>query len=258
MTDDSVTRRSVLKVAAAGAVLAGTGAAAQQREDLTKLTIDEASKRIAAKSLSPVDLTRAYLERIERVDKRINAYITVLADQALAQAKELEAELAAGKRRGPLHGIPLALKDNMDTAGIRTTAASAVYADRVPKEDARVREAFARRRRRVPRQVEHARVRVRRHERRHALRAGAQSMGPRAHSGRLVGRLGCGRRRALVRRCARHRHGGEHSFSRCGVRRRRLEGDARAREHSRHRAAVGIARSRGAARAQRRGRAPSS
>src|SRR5512137_1666306 len=73
MTDDSVTRRSVLKVAAAGAVLAGTGAAAQQREDLTKLTIDDASKRIAAKSFSPVDLTRAYLERIERVDKRINA-----------------------------------------------------------------------------------------------------------------------------------------------------------------------------------------
>ena len=136
MSDDSVTRRSVLKVAAAGAVLAGTGAAAQQREDLTKLTIDEASKKIAAKDFSPVDLTRAYLERIERVDKRINAYITVLPDQALAQAKELEAELAAGKRRGPLHGIPLALKDNMDTAGIRTTAASAVYAERVPKEDA--------------------------------------------------------------------------------------------------------------------------
>ena len=136
MIDDSVTRRSVLKAAAAGAVLAGTSAAAQQREDLTKLTIEEASKKIAAKQLSPVDLTRAYLERIERVDKRINSYITVLADQALAQAKELDAELAAGKRRGPLHGIPLALKDNMDTAGIRTTAASAVYADRVPKEDA--------------------------------------------------------------------------------------------------------------------------
>src|SRR5512147_2410168 len=136
MTDDSVTRRSVLKAAAAGAVLAGANAAAQKREDLTKLTIDEASQRIAAKSLSSVDLTRAYLERIARVDKRINAYITVLADQALAQAKELDAELAAGKRRGPLHGIPLALKDNIDTAGIRTTAASAVYANRVPAEDA--------------------------------------------------------------------------------------------------------------------------
>ncbi len=136
MTDESVTRRSVLKAAAAGAVLVGASATAQQPEDLTKLTIEEAGKRIAARSLSPVALTRAYLERIDSVDKRINAYITVLADQALAQAKELEAELAAGKRRGPLHGIPLALKDNMDTAGIRTTAASAVYAERVPKEDA--------------------------------------------------------------------------------------------------------------------------
>src|SRR5262245_50696775 len=99
MTDDSVTRRSVLKAAAAGAVLAGASAtaAAQQRDDLTKLTIDEASKRIASKSLSPVDLTRAYLERIARVDKSINAYITVLAEPALAQAKELEAELAMGK-----------------------------------------------------------------------------------------------------------------------------------------------------------------
>ncbi|MEO8465991.1 MAG: amidase [Gammaproteobacteria bacterium] len=136
MTDDSVTRRSVLKAAAVGAVLAGASGSAQQRDDLTKLTIDEASTRIAAKTLSPVDLTRAYLDRIERFDKRINAYITVLAEQALAQAKELEAELAAGRRRGPLHGIPLALKDNMDTAGIRTTAASAVYAERVPTEDA--------------------------------------------------------------------------------------------------------------------------
>src|SRR6185503_781803 len=93
MTDDSVTRRSVLKAAAAGAVLAGTSAAAQQREDLTKLTIDEASKKIAARDLSPVELTRAYLDRIARLDKGINAYITVLADNALAQAKELEAEL---------------------------------------------------------------------------------------------------------------------------------------------------------------------
>jgi aspartyl-tRNA(Asn)/glutamyl-tRNA(Gln) amidotransferase subunit A len=136
MTDDSVTRRRVLKAAAAGAVLAGASAAAQTREDLTKLTIDEAGRRIAAGQLSSLDLTRAYLERIERVDKLTNAYITVLAEQAQAQARELDAERAAGKVRGPLHGIPLALKDNIDTAGVRTTAASAVYADRVPTEDA--------------------------------------------------------------------------------------------------------------------------
>ncbi len=135
--NDPVTRRDVMAAAAAGAVLAATRVAAQARDDdLTKLTIDEASRRIAARQLSPVELTRAYLERIERVDARVNAYITVTAEQALEQARALERELAAGRSRGPLHGIPLALKDNIDTAGVLTTAGSAVYADRVPTEDA--------------------------------------------------------------------------------------------------------------------------
>jgi aspartyl-tRNA(Asn)/glutamyl-tRNA(Gln) amidotransferase subunit A len=135
--DDAVSRRNVLAGAAAGAVLASTGAPAQGRDDeLTKLSIDEASRRIAAGDLSPVELTRAYLERIERVDERLNSYITVLADEALADARRRADELARGQRRGPLHGIPIALKDNIDTAGILTSAASAVYADRVPTEDA--------------------------------------------------------------------------------------------------------------------------
>lgn len=124
--------------AAAGTAIVAGRAGAQRRraEDLTRLTIDAASKRMAARELSPVELTRAYLERIERVDRRINSFITVTAEQALAQARALEAELVAGRSRGPLHGIPLALKDNIDTAGILTTAASAVYARRVPTEDA--------------------------------------------------------------------------------------------------------------------------
>jgi aspartyl-tRNA(Asn)/glutamyl-tRNA(Gln) amidotransferase subunit A len=135
--NDPVTRRDVMAGVAAGAVLAATRVAAQARDDdLTRLTIDEASRRIAARELSPVELTRAYLERIERVDERVNAYITVTAEQALEQARAIERELAAGRYRGPLHGIPLALKDNIDTAGVLTTAASAVYADRVPTEDA--------------------------------------------------------------------------------------------------------------------------
>ena len=94
--NDPVTRRDVMAAAAAGAVLAATRVAAQARDDdLTKLTIDEASRRIAARQLSPVELTRAYLERIERVDERVNAYITVTAEQALEQARALERELAA-------------------------------------------------------------------------------------------------------------------------------------------------------------------
>jgi aspartyl-tRNA(Asn)/glutamyl-tRNA(Gln) amidotransferase subunit A len=140
MTTDAISRREVLAAAAAGAALAaGASAHAQaQGQDLTRLTIAEAGKQIVARALSPVDLTRAYLERIDKLNPRVNAYITVTADAALAQARALEAELAAGKSRGPLHGIPLALKDNIDTAGVLTTAASAVYAQRVPSADAPV------------------------------------------------------------------------------------------------------------------------
>ena len=134
---DGITRREFVATAAAGAVL-GAGPAGAQSSELTDLTIAQAARGIASGQLSPVALTRTYLERIGRLNPRINAYITVTATEALAQARALEAELASGRNRGPLHGIPIALKDNIDTAGIRTTAASAVYADRVPSEDAPV------------------------------------------------------------------------------------------------------------------------
>ncbi len=80
----------------------------------------------------------ACLKRIQIYNPKLNAFITVLAEQARAQARQLDSEQKAGKLRGPLHGIPIALKDNIDTAGIRTTAASAVFDDRVPQEDASV------------------------------------------------------------------------------------------------------------------------
>jgi aspartyl-tRNA(Asn)/glutamyl-tRNA(Gln) amidotransferase subunit A len=137
MTTDSITRREFIASAAAGAAL-GAGAARAQSGALTDLTIEGAARAIAKGELSPGALTRAYLERIERLNPRVNAYITVTAEAALAQAHALEAELASGRNRGPLHGIPIALKDNIDTAGVRTTAASAVYANRVPTEDAPV------------------------------------------------------------------------------------------------------------------------
>src|SRR5688572_30292146 len=115
--------------------------------DLTDLTIAEAGRQIADRQLTSLELTHAYLKQIEDVNPRINAYITVTAEQALAQARGLDAELVAGRSRGALHGIPIALKDNIDTAGILTTAASAGYADRGPLEDApvvtRLREAGA-------------------------------------------------------------------------------------------------------------------
>ena len=87
---------------------------------------------------SPVDLTQACLKRIDQYNPSINAFITVTKDQALGAAREMETEQKAGKWRGPLHGIPIALKDNIDTAGIRTTAASGVFKDRVPAVDAEV------------------------------------------------------------------------------------------------------------------------
>ena len=101
-------------------------------------TILELAEQIRRGSISPVELTTDCLARIERVNPALNAFITVMAGQALAQARRAEAEIRAGGWRGPLHGIPLGLKDLIDTARVRTTAASAVFKDRVPTEDAEV------------------------------------------------------------------------------------------------------------------------
>jgi aspartyl-tRNA(Asn)/glutamyl-tRNA(Gln) amidotransferase subunit A len=106
--------------------------------DPTQLSIREAGELVRRKAVSPVELTRACLQRIERLDPALNAFITVTAVQAMAHAREAEAEVRRGKWRGPLHGIPVGLKDNIDTAGVRTTLASAVFKDRVPSVDAEV------------------------------------------------------------------------------------------------------------------------
>lgn len=103
-------------------------------------TIAAASRGIRANKLSPVELTETCLAQIDRLNPQLNAFITVTADLALAQARAVEAEIRNGKWRGPLHGIPIALKDIVDTAGILTTAASALFAERVPQRDAEVAE----------------------------------------------------------------------------------------------------------------------
>jgi len=110
----------------------------EQGTDHTKLSIREAGELVRRKVISPVELTRACLQRIERLNPALNAFITVTAEQAMAQAREAEAEVRRGRWRGPLHGIPVGLKDNIDTAGVRTTLASAVFKDRVPSADAEV------------------------------------------------------------------------------------------------------------------------
>ena len=85
-----------------------------------------------------MELTQACLQRIEKYNPAFNAFITVTRDQALHAAREAEAEIQRGRWRGPLHGIPIALKDNIDTAGIRTTGASQLFENRIPDTDAEV------------------------------------------------------------------------------------------------------------------------
>ena len=132
-------RREFLKSSFAAGTLSVLGPAAfAQSADLSRLSLEEASALVRRKTVSPVELARACLERIERLNPKLNAFIAVTSEQALAQARRLENERRRGRWRGPLHGIPIAIKDNIDTAGIRTTAASAVFSDRIPHEDAEV------------------------------------------------------------------------------------------------------------------------
>src|SRR5207247_2329411 len=108
--------------------------------DLAFASIEEVARLFRKSKLSPVELTQLMLERIERLNPRLNAYITVPAEFALEQARQAERELLGprGKRRdrGSLHGIPISLKDNICTAGIHTTTGSNIQSSCVPKEHA--------------------------------------------------------------------------------------------------------------------------
>jgi aspartyl-tRNA(Asn)/glutamyl-tRNA(Gln) amidotransferase subunit A len=106
--------------------------------DLGGLTVARAAQALRAREVSPLELTEAYLARIAELDPRVNAYITVTAERARADARRATDEIAGGRTRGPLHGIPVALKDLYETAGIRTTAGAKIHADYVPAEDCTV------------------------------------------------------------------------------------------------------------------------
>lgn len=127
-------RRTFLQAslgAAAVAALADTS-------DVAGLTVKKASELLRAKKVSSVELTRACLARTQKLQPVLNAYITVTGDQALAEAQKCDEDWHRGRWRGPFHDIPIALKDNIDTAGVRTTGASQLFQDRVPSEDAEV------------------------------------------------------------------------------------------------------------------------
>ncbi|HBD82756.1 MAG TPA: Asp-tRNA(Asn)/Glu-tRNA(Gln) amidotransferase GatCAB subunit A, partial [Dehalococcoidia bacterium] len=105
---------------------------------LVFLSATELASKIRDKDVSPVEAVEAYLERIAQIDPKLNAYITVLADEALAEARQSESDIASGKNNGPLHGVPVGIKDQIHTKGIRTTDASKIRADFVPDTDAAV------------------------------------------------------------------------------------------------------------------------
>ena len=102
------------------------------------LTAAELGRRIAAREVSSVEATEAYLERIQEVDPKLSSYITITADLAMVQARQADSAIGRGKAQSPLHGVPLAIKDQFWTKGIRTTAGSTIMADFIPEEDATV------------------------------------------------------------------------------------------------------------------------
>jgi aspartyl-tRNA(Asn)/glutamyl-tRNA(Gln) amidotransferase subunit A len=112
------------------------------KTDLAFLSIAELARLFRSRKLSPVELTKHFLARIDRLNPELNAYLTLTADLALTQARQAETELCSPhnkksrRDRGPLHGIPVSLKDNIHTAGIRTTAGAKFLNDFVPDRDA--------------------------------------------------------------------------------------------------------------------------
>jgi aspartyl-tRNA(Asn)/glutamyl-tRNA(Gln) amidotransferase subunit A len=150
--DLSCSRRSFVQGLSATVVTLARGVGnaavkASPRAELPQMALVETGQQVRAKKLSPVELTQACLNQIDRLNPRLNAFITVTAESALAQARRAESEIQRGHWRGPLHGVPIALKDLFDTAGVPTTAASDLFKDRVPTEDSdivrRLKEAGA-------------------------------------------------------------------------------------------------------------------
>ena len=125
-------RRSFLEMGIGATTALSWGRLHAQSDPLASLSIKQASDLLRQRQASSVDLTKECLQRIDQFNARLNAFVTITSDDALATAREMDRELRAGKWRGALHGIPVALKDNIDTRGIKTTAASELFKDRVP------------------------------------------------------------------------------------------------------------------------------
>jgi aspartyl-tRNA(Asn)/glutamyl-tRNA(Gln) amidotransferase subunit A len=134
-------RREFLKIAltgVTGTLITGIEKHAAHAGQASQLNLNEASQLLRSKKASPVELTRECLTRIQQLNPKLNAFITVTTDSALAEARQAEEEIQRGDWRGPLHGIPIALKDLLDTAGVRTTAGSELFKDRIATQDAEI------------------------------------------------------------------------------------------------------------------------
>ena len=108
------------------------------KSELPFISATELASLIKSREVSPIEATEAYLERIPKIDSQLNSFITVTADRAFADARQAEQEIVAGKYRGPMHGIPIAIKDQVYTKGILTTGGSTLLKTFVPDEDATV------------------------------------------------------------------------------------------------------------------------
>ena len=106
--------------------------------ELNSLDLIQAARRVASREISAMDLTAACLGRIEALDRQVNAFITVMDDDAVIDAGDVDDDVRRGDECGPFAGVPIALKDLFDTAGVRTTAGSRFFAERVPDRDATV------------------------------------------------------------------------------------------------------------------------
>ena len=138
MSNKEFTRRSLLAGSAAVATQLGTVSRGETTSDPLAWTLNEAAAALERRVISSEELTKLCLARIDKLDRILNSFITLDADSALRRARECDRQRRAGRISSRLHGIPLALKDNFDTAGLRTTAAAEVFRDRVPAEDAEV------------------------------------------------------------------------------------------------------------------------